>query len=394
MAPQVLIVGAGVTGSVLAMLAKDMGLSVRVLEKSRGAGGRMATHTFRRGDRSSPVLAHADLGAQYVTTRSSPEHPFLGPLYKRLTDAGVLIPFTGEVAGANPYGGAGPEVRHFAAPMGMRSIAEYFLQSSSVPIDWGVAVEDLSPSDSGVAVSAQVPETLSEEAATANVVVLTQPVQQVLGATKFGLRGTFLKHTSEEVMAGLKKVEYSSRFAVAYFFDKSKVSWPFSWTCKYFDKGDVRYVAHDTARRGGASEEPLMAVLVHSGVPLGMKLNDEEDPFPTAAARMQSELEEKLPELPWATAEGSKVHKWKYSQVYIGYGGNKPSPSWVWPVGAETSSSGGCVELFRADGSLGLLCGDAVAPASNFEGCVYSAYKAAEMLRAHFGKCAPTPVAL
>jgi len=39
---------------------------------------------------------------------------------------------------------------------------------------------------------------------------------------RFGLRGTFLKHTSEEVMAGLKKVEYSSRFAVAYFFDKSK----------------------------------------------------------------------------------------------------------------------------------------------------------------------------
>ena len=89
MAPQVLIVGAGVTGSMLALLAKDMGLSVRVLEKSRGAGGRMATHAFRRGERSSPILAHADLGAQYVTTRSSPDHPFLGPLYKRLTDAGV-----------------------------------------------------------------------------------------------------------------------------------------------------------------------------------------------------------------------------------------------------------------------------------------------------------------
>ena len=40
---------------------------------------------------------------------------------------------------------------------------------------------------------------------------------------------------------------------------------------------DVRYVAHDTARRGGASDEPMMAVLVHSGVPLGMKLGDEED---------------------------------------------------------------------------------------------------------------------
>jgi predicted NAD/FAD-dependent oxidoreductase len=162
MAPQVLIVGAGVTGSMLALLAKDMGLSVRVLEKSRGAGGRMATHTFRRGDRSSPILAHADLGAQYVTTRSSPEHPFLGPLYKRLTEAGVLVPFTGEVAGANPYGGAGPEIRHFAAPKGMRSIAEYFLQSSAAPVDWGVAVEDLAVDGSGVAVSAK---DLPEEAA-------------------------------------------------------------------------------------------------------------------------------------------------------------------------------------------------------------------------------------
>ena len=46
-----------------------------------------------------------------------------------------------------------------------------------------------------------------------------------------------MKDTDEKVMTGLKQVEYSSRFAVAYFFDKSKVSWPFSWTVKYFDKG-------------------------------------------------------------------------------------------------------------------------------------------------------------
>lgn len=388
MAPQVLIVGAGITGSMLALLAKDMGLSVRVLEKSRGAGGRMATHSFRRGDRSTPILANADLGAQYITTRSSPEHPFLGPLYKRLTDAGILIPFTGEVAGPNPYG-AGSDIRHFAAPKGMRSIAEYFLESSSVAVDWGVAVEDLVLSEKEVAVSigADSPKMADTRA---NVVVLTQPVLQVLGASKFGMRGSFLAQTDEKVMSALRQVEYSARFAVAYFFDKSKVSWPFSWTCHYFDKGDVRYVAHDTARRG-AKDEPFMAVLVHSGVPLGMKLADEEDPFPTAAARMQSELEQKLPELPWAAAEGSKVHKWKYSQVYIGYGGNKPSPSWVWPAGAaEASPAPGCVELFRSDGGLGLLCGDAIAPASNFEGCLYSAYKAAEALRSHFGKCAVT----
>jgi hypothetical protein len=77
------------------------------------------------------------------------------------------------------------------------------------------------------------------------VVVLTQPVQQVLGASKFGLRGSFLKDTLPEVMENLKKVEYSARFAVAYFFDKSKVSWPFPWTVKYFDKGGWAVSAYD-----------------------------------------------------------------------------------------------------------------------------------------------------
>lgn len=78
-----------------------------------------------------------------------------------------------------------------------------------------------------------------------SVVVLTQPVQQVLGASKFGLRGSFLKDTLPEVMENLKKVEYSARFAVAYFFDKSKVSWPFPWTVKYFDKGGWAVSAYD-----------------------------------------------------------------------------------------------------------------------------------------------------
>lgn len=41
-----------------------------------------------------------------------------------------------------------------------------------------------------------------------------------------------------------------------------------------------------------------------------MKLaSHRQDPFPTAAAKMQTELEEKLPELPWATAEATDYGK-------------------------------------------------------------------------------------
>merc|ERR1719454_1791877 len=98
-----------------------MGLPVRVLEKSRGAGGRMATHRYRRGDRESP-----DLGAQYISTKSSQGHAVLGPVYKRLLDAGVLKTFEGTVAGPNPYGGS-DDIRHYTAPEGLQSIADFFL---------------------------------------------------------------------------------------------------------------------------------------------------------------------------------------------------------------------------------------------------------------------------
>ena len=72
-----------------------------------------------------------------------------------------------------------------------------------------------------------------------------------------------------------------------------------------------------------------------------------------------------------------------------GYGGLKPSPSWVWPKSDEAPPPG-CAELFRTKGAMALLCGDAMAPASNFEGCVYSAFKAAELLKSHFKDCART----
>ena len=65
-----LIVGAGLTGSVTASLLrrkfpKDV-LSITVWEKSRGAGGRMTTNRNPSDPRCT-----ADLGAQYVSATSA-----------------------------------------------------------------------------------------------------------------------------------------------------------------------------------------------------------------------------------------------------------------------------------------------------------------------------------
>jgi len=291
---QVLIVGAGVTGSVLAMLVREMGLTVRVLEKSLGAGGRMSTHTFREspGTRDAPVVGHADLGAQYITTRSSEDHPQLGPIYRRLTDAGVLRAFDGEVAGPNPYGASSSEarpsssggagiVRHFTAPQGLRAVSQHFLevgQTAGQTLSFGAALEEVSLAPGGTVVlrlaGAEGPlEALAEKA----VIVFTQPVPQVLGASKHSLKGNFLQSTDQSVLAGLRKVQYSSRFAMAFSFSSSDFKWPYAWDVSYFEGGHVRYVSHDTAKRGAV--EPSASIVVHSGVPLGMELVDEEEPL-------------------------------------------------------------------------------------------------------------------
>lgn len=395
MPPQVLIVGAGVTGSLLALLLREAGVAVRVLEKSRAPGGRMTTHRARApgAARSDPILGRADLGAQYITTRTSPSHPVLGPLYETLLSAGVIAPFNGKVTGPNPYGAAGDEVRHFTAPTGMAALAEHFLAASGVTVEYGRGLKALSLNSAGqTAVQISGARKGSEGAADdveeeilsdRCVVVLTQPVPQVLGESKHPVGGNFLSHTDPAVLEELKCVKFSSRFAAAYFFDSSSFTWPYDYTVRYFDGGAVRYAAHDTGRRGATGEQ-YTSILVHSGVPLGIELLDEEEPFVRAAERMAQDLATKLPEVPWAQAAAVKVHKWRYSQVYKGLGGGRPAPSpdWVWGKDPSIDSRFGYVTLFKSSSALGLLCGDSAAPAGNFEGTVFSAHKAAEAILA------------
>eukprot|EP00746_Dinoflagellata_sp_MGD_P165729 gnl/MRDRNA2_/MRDRNA2_95171_c0_seq1.p1 gnl/MRDRNA2_/MRDRNA2_95171_c0~~gnl/MRDRNA2_/MRDRNA2_95171_c0_seq1.p1 ORF type:complete len:394 (+),score=69.05 gnl/MRDRNA2_/MRDRNA2_95171_c0_seq1:64-1245(+) len=379
--PPVLVVGAGVTGSVLAMLLKQMGVPVRIMEKEARAGGRMATHHLSPG----PGFARADLGAQYITTRSSKEHTILGPIYHQLIDSGVLSPFTGEIAGPNPYGGGGDdggrpregdEIRHFSAKEGLASISQHFLNTAGVLVDHGSIAEELMVDQSGT-VKVKMQDGTEEKP---GIIVMTQPVLQVLGSSEHPIKGNFLEYTDESVMTSLKKVSYSSRFAVAYFFDPVAFPWPYTWAAKYFDKGHVRYVAGDTIKRG-AQGENLLSVVVHSGVPLGIEHLDDEEPYSAATSKILAELHEKMPELPWQKAHTVEVLKWRYSQVYKGYGNARPKPDWIWGAEVDSGTFPGTVKLFETEKSLGLLSGDAFAPASNFEGCVYSAHQTAAAIR-------------
>lgn len=83
---RVAVVGAGIAGVACARALADAGHQVRIYEKSRGVGGRMAT---RRGDGGT-----FDHGAQYFTARD----PRFQALTQRLEAEGVLAPYHGRIA--------------------------------------------------------------------------------------------------------------------------------------------------------------------------------------------------------------------------------------------------------------------------------------------------------
>lgn len=115
----VVVVGAGISGVACARVLADAGLPVRVLDRGRRIGGRMALRRERLGG----VERVVDIGASYFTV-SDPR--FAGQV-ERWHDSGLARPWTDTLtvlstAGGEPRAASGP-VR-WAAPAGLRSLVE------------------------------------------------------------------------------------------------------------------------------------------------------------------------------------------------------------------------------------------------------------------------------
>ena len=116
MTERVLIVGAGLTGSMLGSMLKPVpGVAVEVWEKSRGAGGRAATARFGGGQ------AQADTGLQYLSTTPGPGGE-VGAALEAVLAAGVAAPMACRLTGMNPKY-LDPKQRHFVATEGASGYA-------------------------------------------------------------------------------------------------------------------------------------------------------------------------------------------------------------------------------------------------------------------------------
>ncbi len=264
----VIVVGAGIAGLACARELAHAGVAVRVLERGRVVGGRLAS---RRIDGR-----RADIGAAYLTA----DDPDFAALVERWRAAGLARPWTDTLwaydGAAPPRTTTGP--MRWAAPGGLRSLAENLAEGLDVRLEHPVTAVGPGPRVDGEAVDA---------------VVLAMPGPQALavlapelGATVAAARG----QSWSPVLAAVLTYEQRcwADFAGAFVNDHPVLA-------TVFDDGDRRgdrapvLVAHSTADYAAA------------------RLSD-----PAAAGPALQTAVRELLGVPEAT--GVHVHRWTYAQ--------------------------------------------------------------------------------
>lgn len=164
-----LVVGGGVAGATAAAAATEGGLRVRVLDKSRGLGGRCATRRLDVGGTEIRI----DHGAQFFTVRD----PAFAERVDAWVETGDVTVWTRGVATWDPQRGvvSADEAGHprYAVPTGMSRLARLLLGDVEVaprhratavtPMNggWRVEIEDEAPHHArAVLLTAPVPQTL------------------------------------------------------------------------------------------------------------------------------------------------------------------------------------------------------------------------------------------
>lgn len=287
----VAIVGAGVAGLSAASALRDHGLSVLVLEKSRGLGGRAATR--RRDD------LRIDHGAQFFTAR---DPRFQGRVDAWLATGDVAV-WTRGMHVWNPDAGWTEPGRdahpRYAPPAGMSTLGRLLGAGTDVRREAPVAqVRRIDPGriDAGWRVAMADGSTVD-----ARAVLLTAPAPQTLALLE---DGPFVPGATEALAA----IEFEPVFAVlAGYADAPPPPWP---GVRVEGHADLAWVAHDSSRRGpGGHSGPTVLVVHATPAFTRAHLEAPHDAVADALLRAATAF------LPWADRPTWRdVHRWRYAR--------------------------------------------------------------------------------
>jgi len=280
--PEVLIIGAGIAGLAAARELRGRGRSVRVLEKSRGVGGRAATRRLHG--------VHVDHGAQFFTVRDER----LQALVDGWLESGHVVAWMHGVPtwtadrGVQP---PGPNAHpRFACPGGMSTLGKLLAEGTDVEhgaravavrrqgTGWRVELEDGSARD-------------------APQVLLTPPLPQ----TRALLADLPL---SNGIQRELDAVRYAPCFAVmAGYSERDAPDWP---AVRPSDHDKIAWIARDDTKRDDRS---TCVLVIHStGAHARSRFDDPPDAVADELLADASEI------VSWAGRPAWRdVQRWRYA---------------------------------------------------------------------------------
>lgn len=313
----VIVIGAGIAGTLGAHALVRAGHRVTVLEKSFVPGGRIATKTV--------AGATFDIGAQFLTARSD---TFRAHVDRWLREGVLRTWFHG-----SPDRTAPPEPdgypRYRGAPT-MRRIAEHL--AVGLDVRFGAVVAAISPSDGRwqVTVAGRDPAAATT-VLTADAVLLTAPVPQSL--TLLAAGGTELSEVTRERLA---PADYAPTIAVLAV-PQGPTVLPSRGAVRD-PGGAVEWITDN--RVTGAS--PVPAVTVHAGADLSRSLAQASD------AEVADTVLAAARDLLGCAASGVHVHRWRYARPTAALG---PDPLVEVVAGAPLAFAGDAFHGGRLEGA-------------------------------------------
>jgi len=272
-----LILGAGLAGLSAARVLVSAGHSVRLWDKSRGVGGRLAT---RRGE--SGILF--DHGAQYFTVRD----PGLQNDVQHWLAAGVVRVWTDDFPTNRPSTGEPlPKNPRYIGTPGMNALAKHL--AAGLPLETDQKAVRIHRREAGW-------EVVSEHGHStyADHLILTMPAPQVLP-----LLSEIVDRFPVELLARLQRIEYDPCLALLVRLKApSRLPEPGGLFC---GPEPIAWMADQQQKQGSGP-----AVVLHAGPKFSREFYEAEES--SVAERMLAEAK------PWLSdVLEAKLHRWRYS---------------------------------------------------------------------------------
>jgi hypothetical protein len=289
MRQSVLVIGAGMSGLTAARHLQQHGMTVTVVDKGRGVGGRLATRRITTEDGREGKIDH---GAQYLTAHES---DFISLTSELRTNA--IIQEWKTTSGANP---ATPR---FFAPNGMTAVAKYL--ANGIQTRLAERIVSLNLTSSGWEAITDAGLTLRAES-----LIVTPPVPQTMMLLETLPKNIYQEIMPEPASILLNSVEYT-RGIVLMLAMKAPTRFMGQALAPNgglrIDKSAIWWVA-DNQRKGISPDTPTLTLHATPDFSLEHWETREEDILPLIFADVADVLG--MQEVVWHA-----LHRWRFSRV-------------------------------------------------------------------------------